>query len=77
MTTTTARLDIRKLNTWLKANVPFTCKAVRHPHMEVVIGADAAHDLHAHANAIRAEFGGSILEVRAYGQKNYVSLIAR
>lgn len=77
MTTTTARLDIRKLNAWLKANVPFACKAARRPHMEVVIGADVAHDLHAHVAAIRAEFGENIMEVRAYGLKNYVTLIAR
>jgi hypothetical protein len=74
---TTTKLDIRKLNQFLKATVPFYCKAARKPHMEVVIGAEAGSDLHAYADAIRAEFGGSIIRMDVYGLANYITLIAR
>jgi hypothetical protein len=74
---TTAKLDIRKLNAFLKATVPFSSKAVRRPHMEVVIGADAGKDLAAYADAIRAEFGDSVIRMNVYGMSNYITLIAR
>jgi hypothetical protein len=74
---TTTKLDIRKLNSWLKNNVPFYCKAVRKPHREVVIGADVASNLHAFADQIRAEFGESIARMDVYGHQNYITLIVR
>jgi hypothetical protein len=75
--TTTKSLDIRKLNQWLKTNVPFYCKAVRKPHREVVIGAETGRDLNAFADAIRAEFGDSIIRMDVYGLSNYLTLITR
>ena len=74
---TTTKLDIRKLNAWLKKNVPFYCKAVRKPHSEVVIGTDVSNNLHAFAEQIRAEFAGSIVRMDVYGLQNYITLIAR
>jgi hypothetical protein len=74
---TTTKLDIRKLNVWLKDNVDFYCKAVRRPHMEIVIGADASNNLHAYADRIQAEFGNSIIRMDAHGLQNYITLIAR
>jgi hypothetical protein len=74
---TTAKLDIRKLNAFLKATVPFYVKATRKPHMEVVIGSDAGKDLSVYADAIRAEFGDSIVRMDVYGMSNYITLIAR
>jgi hypothetical protein len=68
--------EIRKLNAWLKANVPFSCKAYR-KRSEIIIGADASRDLTGYAAAIRAAFGDDIDRVLAYGQKNYLTIIGR
>jgi hypothetical protein len=76
-TMTTTKLDIRNLNKWLKTNVPFYSKAVRKPHMEVIICAESGRDLTPYADAIRIEFSENIIRMDVYGLSNYITLIAR
>ena len=63
--------DIRQLNKWLEANVPFRAKAKRLPHSEVTIFSEMGKDLGPYRKEIAKAFG--IQKIQYYGQPNYLS----
>jgi len=62
-------VDVRGINAWLKANVPFYARIVHRRGGSVDIGTDVAHDLGPYAAALGAAFG---VRVDQPGMKNYL-----